>query len=214
MFRQLRSDKRYTVAAVTIDYIYFLLSCIAGVWQAWCFDYGRDNALTIMLGAFMGLPFALASYIHSSIHVAERPDWKRLLILWVGMPLSLVVGALMLLAETGIMRAVGYDMDHLPFYRLRLLIGEAVACSAWAMCLLLWVRYHRRSGSPYRFFVVFATLYAGVLLVNGFSVLVHRSSSRYFLVASIVETALSAVIVIFTKSKEQVSQPDRVSLLS
>lgn len=195
---------------MVVDYIYFLFACIAGAWQAWCFDYGSDNKLTIILGAFMSLPFALASYAHASMlsrsgAVTERPDWRRLFILWVGMPLSLAIGALTIHVETGTMHVVGYDNDHLPFYSLRILIGEAVACSAWAMCLLLWLRHNRKPRSRYRFFIVFAMLFAGVLLAYGFSALVGRSSSKYFLVTSIVETALSALIVIFTKARERMA---------
>ena len=201
-----------------VDYIYFLLSCIAGVWQAWCFDYGADNALTAVLGVFMGFPFALASYAHTSIlskssATAEQPDWKAMVILWVGMPLSLVMGALTMFAETVLMRAVGYGEVNIPFDSLRLLIGEAVACLTWASFLLSWLRHQRSSASRYYLLVVFATLYAGVLCAHGFSsLLVHwYSSDRYFLLMSIVETALSAMIVIFTKSRKRMRMSDRES---
>jgi hypothetical protein len=194
---------------VLADSIYFLLSCVAGAWQAWCLDYGADDTLTVILGVSMGFPFALASYAHTSIlsksaAIAERPDWKRMVILWIGMPLSLVMGALTILAETLIMRAVGYDRDELPFYSLRFLIGEAVACFIWAKFLLMWLRHERSLASRYCFLVVFATLFAGVLCTHGFSSLAPRYSSKYVLLTSIVETALSAGIVIFHKKSQSV----------
>ena len=198
-----------------VDIVYFLLSCIAGAWQAWCFNYGVDNALTVIFGIFMGFPFALVSYAHTSIlsksvDIADRPDWKRVVILWVGMPLSLVLGALTILAETVIMRAVGYGWDGLPFCSLRLLIGEAVACLIWAMFLLMWLR-QRGPASRYYFLGVFAMLFAGVLCAHGFFSLVPRYSSKYVLTTSIVETALSAMIVIFTRSRERMRMSDRES---
>ena len=199
---------------MAVDYIYFAIACFAGVWQAWCFEYGADNALTIILGLSMGLPFALASYSHATIvskstASGEGADWKRTLILWLGMPISVLIGALTILAGTVLMSALGYGRDNLPFYSLRLLIGEAVACLVWAKCLQLWLRDQWRPGSRNRLFVVFATLYAGVLFTRGFSVLLHKYSSKYFLVTSICETALSAMIVIFAKNRELM--PDRVS---
>ena len=133
------------------DSIYILLSGIVGVWQAWCFNYGRDS---ILIAVLMSLPFALASYAHALFlratgTVPERPDWRRTLVLWVGMPLSLVVGSLTILAETGIMYAVGFGVDNLPLDSFRLLVGEAAACLAWAVCLLVWSRKPalRRSGN-------------------------------------------------------------------
>jgi hypothetical protein len=189
--------------------IYFMFAGVAGVWQAWCFDYGADNALTIVLGISIGLPFALASYAHGSIvnksvGISECPELNRIIVLWVGMPLSLVLGASTMAAETVFMRAVGNGWDNLPHYGLRLLIGESVACMAWAACLLIWLRPRR--GLIYRYgLIVFVTLYAGALFAYGFSVVVPRYAPAYFLVTSIVETALSAMIVIFATRKEPVA---------
>jgi hypothetical protein len=88
------------------DFIYIVASCIAGMWQAWCVGWGRNTLWVIP----MGLPLALASYAHSSfpLSVVERPDWKRMFVLWAGMPLSVITGALTMAGETGIMYAVGF----------------------------------------------------------------------------------------------------------
>ena len=71
-------------------------------------------------------------------------------------------------------------------------------------CLVMWLHGLKTQESRSRFLVVFATLYAGVLFTYGFSALAHRYSSKYFLVTSICETALSACIVIFAKNSERV----------
>jgi hypothetical protein len=81
----------------------------------------------------MSLPFAVAPYGHAAFlsttsAVAERPDWKRILVLWAGMPLSLVVGSLTILGKTRFMYTVGFGTDNLPFDSVRLLIGEGAAC--------------------------------------------------------------------------------------
>jgi hypothetical protein len=187
------------------DYIYLLLSCIAGVWQAWSFNYGKDSVLLVMT---MSLPFALASYAHASLLdmttiVGERPHWKRALLLWVGMPLSLVVGSLTILAETGSMYAIGLGWNDLPFYTLRLLIGEAAACLVWAKCLQVWLHQPTLHPSRIRYFFLVAALYAGVLLANTFSALIHETSD--FFVVSVVGTMTSAMIVIFMRNKRQLA---------
>jgi hypothetical protein len=193
---------------VAIDYIYFLFSCVAGVWQAWCLNYGADNTLSIILGVTMGLPFAVLSYAHASIlskssAIDQRPDWKGMLILWIGMPLSIVMGVLTILATTLFLHAAGYGTDDLPFYSLRLSIGEAAACLAWATCLLMSFSSCGASRSRYYLFVFFATLYAGSLVVHGFSAVVPKYSSKHLLVTSVVETALSARIGIFARGRER-----------
>lgn len=84
------------------DSIYILLSGTVGVWQAWCVNYGRNS---VLLAIFMSVPFAVVSYAHALLLnqdgiINERPDWKRVLVLWAGMPLSLVVFSLTVLMET------------------------------------------------------------------------------------------------------------------
>jgi|HubBroStandDraft_2_1064218.scaffolds.fasta_scaffold87128_2 hypothetical protein len=123
------------------DYLYILFTCIAGIWQSWCFTYGSDRFLLVIL-ILMGFPFALASYVHAwflstTRTVVERPDWMRILILWAGKPLCIVVASLTVFAETRIMVAIGFGIMDLPFYDLRLLVGEGAACLAWAGCLLI-----------------------------------------------------------------------------
>src|SRR5260370_39430569 len=134
------------------DYIYIAASCIASIWQAWC--WGSNTFWVIP----MGLPFALTSYAHSSfpLSVVERPDWKRMFVLWAGMPVSLIAGALTIAGETGIMYAVGFGVNDLPLYTFRLLIGEAAACLAWAKCLQIWSRHQNLRPSRNRLLRLFA----------------------------------------------------------
>lgn len=187
------------------DYIYILFSCIAGIWQAWCFTYG-SNDLLVFLVIGMSLPFAVASYIHAALlntasDIAERPDWKGVIVLWAGMPLSLIVSSVIMFAETGILYAAGFGTIDLPFDSLRILIGEASACLVWAACLLLWFRQQGIRPSRKRLLAHFAALFTGVLTADGLSSLVVRYLHKdvYFLLASLVVTVLSALIVVFTR---------------
>lgn len=189
------------------DYIYVLFSCIAGVWQAWCFTYG-SNDLLVFLVIGMSLPFAVASYIHAALlntasDIVERPDWKGIIVLWVGMPLSLIVSSVIMFAETEILYAAGFGRIDLPFDSLRILIGEGFACLAWAACLLLWFRQQGIRPSRKRLLAIFAALFTGVLIADGLSRLVVRYLHKdiYFLLTSMVVTVLSALIVVFTSGK-------------
>lgn len=204
---RIRESSRVRLLKST-DYVYVLVCSLAGVWQWWCADYGRDNFLTVALGILMGLPFALASYAHISLFrtssaVVARPDWKRILILWAGMPFSLAIGSLTILAQTQIMYAIGFGIDNLPFYSLRLMIGEAAACLVWAVCLLAWSRESGSSLSRNRILASFAVLFAGVLSANGVTSLVlesfHKDISWLFI--SVVVTTISALILIFLRGK-------------
>jgi len=188
-----------------IDYIYVLLSCGSGIWQAWCLNYGANS---ILIPVLMSLPFALASYAYALFlgatgTVPERPDWKRAFVLWVGMELSLVVASFTILTETGMMYAAGFGIDNLPFGDLRLLIGEGAACLMWAICLLAWSRQPGRFLSGNRLLAVFATLFAGVLFAYGLSYLIRRSFHKdlFILLTSIVVTMISALILVFLSSK-------------
>jgi hypothetical protein len=189
-------------------YIYVLLSSLAGVWQWWCFDYGRDNLLTVTLGILMSLPFALVSYAYVSLfrtssRVVARPDWKRILVLWAGMPLSLATGSLAILVQTRIMYAVGFRTDNPPFYALRLVIGEGAACLVWATCLLVWSNESGSHLSRNRLLALFTTLFASVLSAHGLSNLVLKSLHKeiYFLLTSVVATTISAMILVFLTGK-------------
>ena len=191
----------------SVDYIYILVSCIAGVWQAWCFNYGTNNLILLIVVA-MSLPFAFASYIHASLrcatdNIAERTGWKRMFILWAGMPLSLVAFSLTALAETGIMYASGFGIVDLPFDSLRLLIGEGVASLAWAICLLIWGRQSGQRLSRNLLLATFAALFAGVLFANGLAYLILKTSHRdlYVYLESTVATTISAFILVFLRNK-------------
>jgi hypothetical protein len=190
-----------------VDCIYVAVSCGAGVWQSWCFNYGADN-LFVFIG--MSLPFALASYAYALLFgqispLEAPPSWKRMLVLWAGMPLSLAIGALTILAETGVMVVVGFRVDNLPLYSLRLLVGEAAACLAWAACLLIWSRKTGFGLSRKHLLESSSALFGGVLVAYGLSTPILRSFHKdiYFLLTSVLTTTISALILIFPRAKEQ-----------
>jgi hypothetical protein len=192
------------------DYLYVLFACIAGAWQAWCLNYGRDNVLAVFLMILLGFPFALASYVHASWlsstdEIPERPNWKGLVVLWAGMPLSFAAGALTILAQTGIMYIALHRMNDLPLDSLRLLIGESVACLLWAKCLLLWLRQQGLHHSLRQFLALFGALLVGVLVAYGLTILIVRSSQRdhYWLFTSIATTAMSALCLVVLRNRFQ-----------
>jgi hypothetical protein len=189
-----------------VDFAYVVLCCIAGLWQAWCFTYGSDR-LFVLLVIGMSLPFALATYAHASLPsraeaFAKQSDWKRTLVLWVGMPLSLAVFSLTSLGETGIMYAFHFGIVDFPFYNLRLLIAEVAACAAWAACLLVWGRYSGRHPSRNRFLVTFAALIVGVLFADLLTYLVLKTFRKdlYVYLESTIVTMISAIILVFSRS--------------
>ena len=192
---------------IPIDYGYVSLACISGVWQAWCFNYGSNKLLVpVVIG--MSLPFALASYAHASFRrraksVAECPDWKRMIILWAGMSLSLASFSVVSLAETGLMYAFGFGVVDLPYYSFRLLIGEGAACLVWAICLLMWSRQTGSNFPRNRLPATFVILFFGVLFASGLAYLTLKLFNRDFYVyfESVVVTTISAFIVIFPESK-------------
>jgi len=186
----------------SLQFGYVLLACIAGLWQAWCFDYG-SNRLLVLVAIGMSLPFALVTYgyaalLRGGMSVAGRPDWRRMLILWAGMPLSLASFSLVSLAETGLMDAFGLGVVDLPLYNVRLVVGEGAACFVWATCLLLWSRQTGSSVPRNRLLVAFATLFVGVLLASGLAYVALRLFSRdyYVYLESEVTTVISAFVVI------------------
>lgn len=142
----------------------------------------------------MGLPFALASYVHASALSRILPDWKRVTVLWLGMPLSMLAAALLMLTETGAMYAAGLGVNDLPFLTARFLIGESAACLVWAGCLLIWAK------RPFRghLLSIFAFLYAGVFLSYGLARAVQRWADKdvYLLSVSLIETLISALCLI------------------
>lgn len=187
------------------DGLYLLISSIVGVWQAWCANNGRNN---VFLALFMSLPFALASYGHASLLnktgvVDERPNWKRALVLWAGMPLSLVVCSLTVLLEARIMSAVDRGADNFPFYNLRLLIGEGAGSIVWAGCLLVWSGQPGLRLSMRRLPAVSATLFAGVLFAYGLATLIFRRFHQDILIVltSVVTTVISAVTLVFLERR-------------
>src|SRR5690348_2228018 len=99
------------------------LLCTA-VWQAWCFNSSKTAWLIVP----MGLPFALATYAHAFSLNGTRPSWQRIVVLWVGMPLSMLAAALLMAAETGAMYVAGFGVNDLPFLITRFLIGMSAGC--------------------------------------------------------------------------------------
>lgn len=190
-----------------IDYIYILLSCTAGIWQAWCVSYGRNSILLLML---MSLPFTLLSWGHLSLYSQNRralggPGWKRLLVLWAGMPFSLAIGALTIFVATRMMYAAGFGAENPPFYFLRLAIGEAAACGVWIACLVAWPSQSHVGLSHKLFLSFFAILFACILAANGISNLVVKSFHKdiYLLLTSTVATTISSLLLILLKSKAE-----------
>jgi len=192
----------------SVDYIYVLLSCVLGIWQAWCLNYPSNGLLLAIPGSLWSLPFALASYAHASLLkkagiVNQHPDWKRVLVLWAGMPLSLVAFSLTGLMETQIMSVFYRTADNLPLFNLRVLIAEGVGSVVWAVCLLVW------SGRPsLRVFLrslptPSAILFASALSAYGLATLLFRSFHKDMLLVltSTVTTAVSAVILIVLRNK-------------
>jgi hypothetical protein len=200
----MRIGQSSSMRLVSVDYIYLLLSCVAGVWQAWCANYGRNDLLVILIALF-SLPFALASYAHESLLGSTWSfNWKRMLVLWAGMPLALILGSLTTFGETGLMYAAGFGRDNPPYYSLRLLIGEGAACLVWAECLLIWSHQSRLRFSRDRLLAAFAALYVAVLAAHGLSVLFLRNFHKDFfvLLTSIAATAISSMILIFLRREK------------
>jgi hypothetical protein len=115
------------------------------------------------------------------------------------MPSSLVLGALTILVETKTMQVAGLGIDNLPFYNVRILIGEAAACAIWATCLLVWSNQPRLRLLVGDLFVCFAVLVGGVLSAYGLSTLILRvlHSDVLIYVTSVIGTTVSAVLVVF-----------------
>ena len=156
----------------------------------------------------MGLPFALASYAHASSRrttgtPTERPDSRRILVLWAGMPISLLVGALIMFAETGIMHAAGFGMENLPFEPFRRLLGEGAACLAWATCLLIWSHRSSLRLSRKRLVALSTSLFVCVVAAYCLSLLIFKNFHKdvYFLLTSVFASTLSALILVLLKSE-------------
>jgi hypothetical protein len=128
-----------------------------------------------------------------------------MLILWAGMPLSLVVFSLTVAAGTGIMYLFGFGVVNLPLYNLRLMIGEGAASLVWAVCLLEWSRRPGLGLSRNHLLATSATLFAGALFAHGLTYLVLRTFHRDFYVylESIVATVLSVLVLVFLKRKTE-----------
>jgi hypothetical protein len=159
----------------------------------------------------MGVPFGLASYAYALLSrtgdIPDRPYWKGVFILAAGMPVSLAVGAviglLSVAVETGIMHIAGFGAEDLPFDTLRVLISEGASCFAWGACLLIWSRQLGYRLSRNYFLALVATLFVGILITQGLSMLIFRDFHKdiYFLLTSVIETGLSAFLVILCLAK-------------
>jgi hypothetical protein len=179
-------------------YSYIFLACLAALWQWWCLQRGGNNTFAIVtLILLMGLPFALATYVYAASAVppaVPRRRWRGMLVLWAGMPISLVAGISIIGAQTAIMYAAGFR-DDLPLYTVRLVIGEACACLAWALCLQTSLRQMGPNRERRRFPGLFVALFAGVLFVEVLSWLTLRYWHKdiFFISLSIVVTVISAL---------------------
>jgi hypothetical protein len=184
-----------------VDLVYILLSGFAGIWEAWCFNYGRDDLVLIAVVVLQGLPFALLSSAHDRVaHPAvgradAAPRWKRMLALWAGMPLSFLSGALSAGVTTVIVYAIAHPTDfpsYIPFC-----IGVAVACFAWTCCIRMWlIRPGMRllGGS---FFTACLVLIAGTVVAYGLSALILRTLHKdlWWSLTGVVITAATAAII-------------------
>jgi hypothetical protein len=193
-------------ATKSADFFYVVLSGAAGIWQGWCFSYGTNSFLGLIVMT-MSLPFVALSFIYSlgnpAARIVEPPNWKRVLILWVGMPASLLAFALTVLAETGIIYLLGLARVNPAFGGLRLLIGEAAGCFVWAICLLAWARKGKPILSRNLLFAIVASLFLGVLLANGLNFLVLKSFHKdlYVYLVSAVTTMISAFTLVRLSGK-------------
>ena len=201
------------------DYAYVLLCSTAGVWQWRCFVYGADNIITVALAITMSLPFALASwwYARRIGTVSRWPDWKRMLLLWAGMPLSFAVGSMTAIAAAQVMLFIGVDLGTFPFSFFWIALAEAAACGAWTICLVVWACQPGRRLSRKRLLVLFAALFGGVLSTHALTTILNIMFHHdiYFLSTSVVATTISAMMLIFLSNNPQESgspssQLDRV----
>ena len=188
------------------DYAYFIAACGAGVWQAWCLNYSGDDILSIFLVLSFSVSFAVASYGYlSAFRGTEardtQPPWKPILVLWAGMPLSVVLASLSMLATLELSRAVGFGADNnVPLVYLVIAMGEGVACLAWAKCLQIFCRQVGSGELPGRFRTVFVSLFLSVLLAEGLIRLApsYPSPEMYFGSISVLATATSAIILVIS----------------
>jgi hypothetical protein len=189
-----------------VDCVYLLSCCLAGVWQAWCFNYGRDDVFTLTLILLMGLPFAISSYAREVFRnrastAASRPKWSSVFILWAGMPLSLALGALCVGLTTTVRHVLGLAATH-PRFDAPLLVGEGAACMAWAEALQVWCQRLGLWGSKSGVVLNFSLLFAGALTAQSLSILVFKSSHKdiYWFLESTVVTTISGMVLLLRTS--------------
>lgn len=123
------------------DCVYFVLACGAGIWEAWCAGWSGDDALAIFLLISMSEAFAVLSsgymlQFGGGGHIGPRSPWKPIVILWAGMPLSVLLASLSMTGVTRALSAAGFRVDNnVPYAHILIGSGEAVACLAWTACL-------------------------------------------------------------------------------
>jgi len=196
------------------DYVFLMAACGAGMWQAWCISYPRDDIFSIFLVMSFGVPFAVASYGYLSAFSGTgardtRPPWKPILVLWAGMPPSVVLASLSMLATSQVSRAVGFRIDNnIPFAYFVIAMGESVACLAWAKCLQIFCRQIGLGELHGRLKAVFVSLFVSVLLAEGLLKLSPSYPSQRISLGciSVLATITSATILVISAKRGSLAE--------
>ncbi len=198
----------------TVDSLYVVISCFAGVWEAWCITYGRDDVFALVCVVLMGFPFAFASRVYNSFSkpdavIGERKASSGMSILWAGMPFSFLFGALCLAGISAGLSAFGLVPANFPFDSI-LFFGEGAASLAWTLCILMWSRQPDANWSRLRFLLSFAALFAGALGAHGISLLVlgHYHRDLYWFLEFTIVTTISAIIIVILREHEACRGPE------
>lgn len=195
------------------DYTYILLSGFAGVWEAWCCNSGNDKLLAVAL-MLMGFPFAALTYahqkftFHGEVTVSAARSWRRLVVLWAGIPLSLFCGAWCAGATTALIYAIAHPTNF-PGY-IPLSVAYACAGLAWTCCIRIWLPPPDSplfsKGTLGVYLIVMAGILVGLALTESISAAFHKD--LFWQVEGILLTALSAgIIAVFSRRSHRPTPP-------